>query len=67
MKTALETGIVLHAGPFVRVLYHEGRQQPASLWVLENDKWHVVRYYRDSASAMARERSHTRDEGGSSD
>lgn len=54
MRTALKTGVLLHDGPYVRVLYHEGRQQPTSFWVLENDQWHVVRYYRDSADAMAR-------------
>jgi len=53
VNTAIETGRVIHDGRYCRVVYHEGRQQPAAFWVQENDMWIVERFYGDWGDALA--------------
>lgn len=53
MNTAMATGRVIHDGRYCRVLYHEGREQPATFWVQENSVWYVERFYDDWSAACA--------------
>lgn len=49
----LDKGQVLHASQFARVVYHEGRSQPAAVWLRESGEWKVARFYADAGDALA--------------
>lgn len=51
--SVIDSGEVIHEGRYCRVVYHEGRQQPAAFWVWENARWALVRFFDNSWDAIA--------------